>query len=105
MKNSVFRRISPEEKRRHLVSVIKNRSGGHLDDRAIRRIMQSVSIHSQYRVRVFSDRRAFSEAAAHSRVVRSKHGGRVSAAVTYGRKRAINIWKGAQTWEKASKNG
>ena len=64
VKNSEFKSKTAEEKQRHLVAVLMDKSGGALDDAMIGYILPKVSIHSQYIVSEFSDNKEFQDAIA-----------------------------------------
>ena len=127
LKNKLFKLKSAEEKRRRLAAVLRNISGGALDDAMIGRILPIVSIHEQYAVSAFSSNRMFQEAVARSQtgdalltVVVSRAGRKQAAAVIAPLKqagsktcqRAIYVYtpnlfhrRGARQWARASKNG
>ena len=62
LNNKTFRSIPADDKRRYLAAVLKNSTGGALDDGMIGRIMPNVSIHNQYRVSVYTNERSFWDA-------------------------------------------
>lgn len=127
MKNRIFTQMSAAEKRKILTTVLRNTSNGVLDDGMIGRILPIVSIHKQYTVAAFSNKKAFHEAVARTQtgkgqlsVISSRNGyGRTIAVVTPLRatgpkkhRRAIFIYapdqyykKGAEQWAGTPKKG
>lgn len=64
MKNKIFTMKPAGEKRRYLETVLKKGRSAAADDETIRRVMQIISIHKQYKVAMFTDNRVFRTAVA-----------------------------------------
>ena len=127
MKNRVFMQKTPEEKRRHLSSVLRSNVGGFLDDGMIGRILPNISLNRQYAISAFSESQTFREAVARaqagetllSMIFSKAKAGPVAAVITPLRisgtsksRRAIIIyapsrrkWKGAKKWARTTKTG